>query len=328
LPTPTITGRPRKTIAGYNSDWIACGGNLPVIYEISNTKFPVNTESIAITEVGDEDGEAEFSTDPVPHGLMVGDVITLSGFDDEPTYNGTKTVTVVGSVTSFETGTNYSGNDTGSFILDLVYNNYATEIEVWAGIAPGHPHASEDPIELIGTIRQIPDANNKTRVDISQYIKTKLSSRYDPNQVSWPNDLNAWTDFYIKYRETYTGSSDSFVDDSSQFIGHAVNNTLQFGNPFGNNLYGYVLDTDAYAPDDCLWLTNFDSIVKFEDIDNEASLISNIGSFTTSISPGGSTTFFSGDGYGVYRIPITSDANAEYTISVGNMEPLKVKRYT
>ena len=45
---PVCSNRPRKTINSYTENWVACGGNLPVRYRITNTKFPENSEDATL----------------------------------------------------------------------------------------------------------------------------------------------------------------------------------------------------------------------------------------------------------------------------------------
>ncbi|NRA93293.1 MAG: hypothetical protein HRU26_11520 [Psychroserpens sp.] len=310
---PVCSNRPRKTINSYTENWVACGGNLPVRYRITNTKFPENSEDATLNVLSVVSNAGLAQMEVTGHPYNAGDYVIFTNFTPEDNYNVVARVISDDSANTFTVNIPFTNNDTGN--VQLYYNNYAIEVRVYAGIDSSHPHTAEDPISLIGTIRQIPTdiGANQTNFDISQYVKTKLSSVYDPDQTSWPNDLNAWTDFYIEFREVYTGSVTSFIDDSSNYIGKAVYNTLQFGNDFGGNLYGYVFDTDPNAPD-ASFLTNFNKLLKFETIDNQISIISQEDGFRLSVD--GNTTEYSGNGYGVYRLPITLDKNSDYEVFV------------
>lgn len=318
-----IDSRPIKTISGYESQWNAAGGNLPLVYEMSNFKFPTNIGSPTLvpSSVATDNGRLKITTGAA-HGYTAGDYVKLTG-----DYSGTFRVLFVASTTSFTVNTEFVTGQTVASV-QFAYYNYCYEIRVYAGIDPGHPHAAQDPMALIGTFKQIPDSDNIARVDIGAFIKEKLESTYIDSQTSWPNDLNAWTDFYIETREVYTGSNESFVADTETAI-KAVNNALQFGNAYGGNLYLYVFDTATYAYD-ARFLTSFDRGLYFSGQPKSLSIISNVDTFDLTLTPydgAGNAltpvvTNLTGDGYGVYHLDLSvTDSSAvkfEAVVSSGS----------
>ena len=107
--------------------------------------------------------------------------------------------------------------------------NYYTEVNIYAN---GN---------LISTIRQIPDNNNETKIDVRKYIQTVL--QFNQNGT---NDINGWCEFYIDGTENYVddfGNTQSNPIDNSGNIYYAALSALQFGNERGGNMYDYVLDS-------------------------------------------------------------------------------------
>lgn len=320
---PVITSRPDKTVDGFNSTWISCGGKLPVQYNIQNDKFPTNSFDtiFSVTQINDNGGLAQIQT-AIASPLSVGQYVKLTGFTNTSYLDKVAIIHSVDSVNTFTISISFNGNDTGN--VQRFYNNYATEVRIYAGIDSAHPLTAEDPIELVSTIKQIPESDNITRLDVSQIVKTKLS---DERNIISGNNINSWKDFYIEFREIYTGSSTSFIDDSSTFIGKAAYNTLQFGNSNGGNLIGLFVDDDPLAPT-AKFLTNFERLVYFLGLSSkEISIISNIDTFDLFIEQYDSgnnviqsdTISYSGNGYGLYNLSF-SNINPDASYALVNIE--------
>ncbi len=211
MPLPVIDSRPEKTINNVLSRWNAA--NLPMVYDISNTKWPTNTEDTAFTsktisESAIFPGFAAITLGTTPP-FVAKDWVTIS---NSTKYNGIFQIKSI-FVTALILDTPFTENDTGDAIK--YYQNYTTLIQVNAGIDPAHTHAATKPIELIGTIEQRPNNTTEiTSVDVRKYVKTKLNFNYDESQASFPNDLNAWTDFYIAVAERFDAVVDGLVVDS------------------------------------------------------------------------------------------------------------------
>jgi hypothetical protein len=135
-------------------------------------------------------------------------------------------------------------------------------------------------------------------------------------------NLDAFTGFYIEYGENYDDSDNyslSTLESPYQvdtFEGYAVAGKLPFKNVYSGMYSDYVLTDGSPA----LWLTPIDRLLAVEDKYFDVSFIKNIrGEFwviidkyvadyltLTEVTP------YSDNGIGVYRIPITADANYDY----------------
>lgn len=265
MPLPVIDSRPEKTINNVLSRWNAA--NLPMIYDISNTKWPTNTEDAQVNfiVVSDNDGFARFATGVAGIADVKG-WVTISG---STLYDGIHQVTgTTAAGLNYILNTPFIATDTGQ--IQKYYQNYTLLIRVNAGIDPGHTHAATKPIELIGTIEQRPDSTTGiTLVDVKKYVKNKLNFNYDESQASFPNDLNAWADFYIAVAERFDAVVDGLVVDSVSVFTNdaegvysdiiflkAAASSLPFGYPFGGNLGEYVIDDVPYF-NIAKWMSDF-----------------------------------------------------------------------
>ena len=177
--------------------------------------------------------------------------------------------------------------------------NYRTEIDIYVNGS------------LIGTIKQIPDSNNQTKVDIRKYVQTVL--KYEQNPSVFVDD-NAWCEFYIEGTEEYIdsgGTPQSNTIDNSGEIFYASLSSLQFGNESGGNMYDYVID--PLKTDLAQWLTTFER-GKITDITQyELSIISNnIGFDLEAIQYdingnmlSQNSTTIPNEGYGLYRVGVS-----------------------
>ena len=124
---------------------------------------------------------------------------------------------------------------------------------------------------LVATIKQLPDSDNKTRVDIRKYVQTVLS--LTPSYTG-ENDTNASAEFYITGSEQYLDSSgvaqsNAITGGGSGVVHYASLSALQFGSTNGGNMYDYVLDSSKL--DLAQWMTFFE---RGQLVDNTSFLIS------------------------------------------------------
>lgn len=124
--------------------------------------------------------------------------------------------------------------------------NYYTEVMVYVNGS------------LVGTIKQVPDLNNETKIDIRKYVQSILAFNKGGNgQI----DTNAFAEFYIEGSENYVDSSgvaqsNSITGGGSGVVNFASLSGLQFGNSNGGNMYDYVLDSSKL--DLAKWMTTFE----------------------------------------------------------------------
>ncbi|HET6224654.1 MAG TPA: hypothetical protein VFF27_00150 [Bacteroidia bacterium] len=227
----SITFRPQKDLyavnppdvydeAYYNSRWVS--GHLPIQYKILNTKWPTNSDDTVdnICAVSDVNGFAEINLCGTYNTYLEKEYIKI---DDSTvdSYNGVWQVLSVVNATTIIISAFYDGSATATF--QRYYNNYHNLVKVYAGIPEYHQFESEDEMSLIATLKIQPNESNLSIADISGLIKAKLNCDNDLDQLSTPNDLNAWTGFYIDYAESYDVSDgDEVTQYTSDYTTDAI----------------------------------------------------------------------------------------------------------
>jgi hypothetical protein len=249
----SITFRPQKDlyvdnppdaydVPYYNSRWVS--GHLPIQYKIVNTKWPENTEDDVdnICAVSDVNGCAQINLCGTYETYQKFGYIKIENSSVD-SYNGVWQIIEKLNATTLTLSVAYDGTATGT--AQKYYNNYFNLVKVYAGIPAYHQYESENPMSLIATLKIEPNADNLTVADISGLVKAKLNCDNDLDQISEPNDLNAWTGFYIEYAESYdvsdgievtTFTSAYTTDEVTEDCGI---NVIENGD-FVSNLNGWV----------------------------------------------------------------------------------------
>jgi hypothetical protein len=181
----------------YYSRWSAAF--LPLVYKISNTKFPLNTEDAvdAYTAVTNNNGFAKFDLAGTAYQTYIrGEKVTVTG----TVYSGVyEVIAIQGDQLTLNVA--FSETDTGT--ANKYYDNYATLVRLYAGVPPYHPYAAQDTMTLIGTFSIAPNPSNIAVIDVADLVRQKISKDNDLSASGRPNDLDAWTCFYIEFAETY-----------------------------------------------------------------------------------------------------------------------------
>jgi len=181
----------------YYSRWSAAF--LPLVYKISNTKFPTNTEDAVdtYTAVTNNNGFAKFDLAGTAYQTYIrGEKVLIEG----TVYSGVyEVIAIQGDQLTLNVA--FSETDTGT--ANKYYDNYATLVRLYAGVPAYHPYAAQDPMTLIGTFSIAPNPSNIAVIDVADLVRQKISKDNDLSASGRPNDLDAWTCFYIEYAETY-----------------------------------------------------------------------------------------------------------------------------
>ena len=181
----------------YYSRWSAAF--LPLVYKISNTKFPNNTEDAVdtYTAVTNNNGFAKFDLAGTAYQTYIrGQKVLVEG----TVYSGVyEVIAIQGDQLTLNVA--FSATDTGT--ANKYYDNYATLVRLYAGVPGYHPYAAQDPMTLIGTFSIAPNPSNIAVIDVADLVRQKISKDNDLSASGRPNDLDAWTCFYIEYAETY-----------------------------------------------------------------------------------------------------------------------------
>jgi len=253
--------------------------HLPIIYKLKSTIWPTNAADTArtITTFSNYNGYTYLN--------LSGDVKTTGTASalEQVILSGTS-VDGVYQIVNWFSDTNividlpYSGaNVLSSGTAQYYYWNYHAKIKIYAGISSGHALTTFKPHELIATIKAVPDSNGVITINISDYIKEKISIvKNDLLLSTVPNNIDAWSNFYITYAESYDDSNmytveeyvTSYTDDSGTFEGYALNSILPFKTKSSGYLSEYVSGVTAATTQK--FLTAFDEPVltpgKFWDI--------------------------------------------------------------
>lgn len=222
--------------------WVTAGNKRPLEYKFSTPRFPDSSQSsvtdYAVSNTLDENGLTQFTLlGGYSDNYSVGEYVQVTG---SPDYNGIHRIVDTPTSTSIVLDFPYvSAEDTG--VVRKYFHNYELKIRVYAGINTDHQDTALDPIGLIGEFAVVPfieDGDNVAIADVSQFVKTKLSS------VTQEKNINLWTDFYIEFAENYEGiGGDSFTSDDDN-VRHAVYAALQDSNLMNS----YVVDSERYTP--------------------------------------------------------------------------------
>ncbi len=137
--------------------------------------------------------------------------------------------------------------------IQLYYGNYNVIVRVYAGINASHEWTALKPYELAATLELIPDDNNEVFFSINEILKAYVQSKNDLLIGSYPNNIDAWVNFYIEYGEQYDSSNgytvgttlSSFTSDQSTFEVMAVNAVLPFKNIHSGYMSEYIINNSA-----------------------------------------------------------------------------------
>ena len=237
----------------YYSRWSAA--HLPLVYKISNTKFPTNSEDSidSYTEVLNRNGYARFNLSGSGYeNYIVGEKVRVTG----SIYSGIYEVKEVVAGEYITLNITYSATSTGT--IQRYYENYSVLVKLYAGIPPEHPLQAIDPMSYVGTFAIAPNLSNISIIDVADLVKQKINQNNDINGTGRPNDLNAWTSFYIEYAETYDTYASAFPetyvsDYEIDTLEGCTSLSITNGN-FASNLNGWLQTSNPFGFQSLTWL--------------------------------------------------------------------------
>jgi hypothetical protein len=299
--------------------------HLPIVYKLSNTAWPTNSIDTARTMIAVEDYNGytrlTFSgalKSSEPDAL---EFIEISGTTN---YDGVYQILYNDGVSLFYIDLPYSAAvDTAltNATAQYYYNNYHIKVQVWGGLNLGHRYYAQEPYELLATLDLVPDENNEVKFSIHEILKENIAIKNNLQLSTLPNNLDAFTQFFIKYAEVYDDSDGTtlststvtYTSDLSLFEGRAVNAILPFKNVYSGALSEYISE-DANQK----FLTDFETPVLFEgkyfDLsllwEGDVSLFFRLqyylnGVLQSTVNDSSFDCFYTG----VYRISIASNCN-------------------
>jgi hypothetical protein len=258
--------------------------HLPIVYKLSNTNWPINTEDTArtITAVTDSNGYCALalSGDIKTTGAAIAlDFVKITNSGQDGAFDDLDGVYQIISYTNettfvidlpFSNGTDLSLTAIGAAsdaLIQFYYNNYHNKVQVWGGMNNGHTYYAQEPYELLATLDLVPDENNEVKFSIHEIIKNNIAIKNNLQLSTLPNNMDAWTGFFIKYAEVYDDSDGTtlgtteptYTSDLATFEGYAVNAILPFKNTYSGALSEY-----AGGDEDAKFLTSFVTPTLFE----------------------------------------------------------------
>jgi hypothetical protein len=226
--------------------------HLPIIYKLSNTLWPVNSvdtvRTMTVTNVNGFCAIAASGDIKATGSAAKLEFVKITNAGD---YNGVYQIISYTNDTTFSIDLAYSSAaDTALTAgnIQYYYNNYVAKVEVWGGLNVEHEFYSVEPYELLATLDLIPDEDGICKFSISDILKQNIAIKNNLLLGTLPNNLDAFTKFFIKYGEEYDDSDGttlsrstvSYTSDYSSFQGYAVNAKLPFKNVYSGALSEYI----------------------------------------------------------------------------------------
>lgn len=292
---------------------------LPIVYRVSNDKWPTNSvDSINLIVLNSDDNGFTSLTLAAPFSANALEFLKISGASTAEANGVWQIVEVVSTnVIVINLPYEFSGSLVGAAV-QYYYNNYQVKVKIFSGLNATSPWESRKPYEEVAELSLTPDEDNLVMFSVSDYIKMKVAIKNNLTLFSLPLNLDAFTGFYISIAESYDDSDNyslfttesSFAQDS--FEGYAIAGKLPFKNVYAGDYADFVYTSGSPAR----WLTNRSRLLAVEGYYFDISFIKNIIGeffvrFTKYISDYGITedVQYTDQGIGVYRIPVTPDAN-------------------
>lgn len=302
---------------------------LPIVYKLANDRWPINTvdEETTVSSTANDNGFLEIvASDDIKVGMNLLEYVKISN-SPVAAYNGVWQIIEVIDDDQIVIDAPYTASSLAGASIQYYYNNYQVKVKIYAGLPTGHPWEDKKPYEEIAELSLTPDSDNQVMFSVADYIQGKVAIKNNTTLYSLPLNLDAFTSFYISTSETFDDSDNytintnesGFTDDT--YEGWAIAGKLPFKNTYAGDFADYVYVEDAPAS----WLTLFPRLVAMEDRYFDIAFIKNVeGDFTLQIDKyiadyltESEDVEFTDQGIGVYRLPITPDADFDtFCISV------------
>lgn len=316
--------------------------HLPIVYELESDIFPNNTgeesyQPNTVVSFANNSGYVQINLAQALSDPEELSKIELVGGTMAGVYQIITVLQPWSVVIDLAYSSGYSF--TGSVVVKY-YDNYAINVNIYAGLESGHPWESEKPFELAATLKFIPDSDNKVKFSIAEILKGYIETRNKLDLDTLPNNADFMVSFYISYFETYdqsdgeeitTFTSETITDSVT---GYATNSKLEFKSLNSGHMSDYINSGTATGK----WLTTFDRpfiiVGQFFDLSFINQFTGNI-TITTFKRAGmvvtQEDTVLTNPGKGIIRLPVIAEAGYdEYCIqasipgSSGSTGPLSL----
>lgn len=197
----TVINTPTKERGTTQSNWVACHN--PVVFKIQTDAQPNTRDSAEnYTSVREVSGKAVFTLLSTLNAEWYAPFlkIELSG----TLYNSIATIERY-DPDNLEVYTNlpFNGDDSGQAVK--YYDAYLIEVLPTIGLPLTHPWAGQKP-ETEALVQEIAPLDGVSVFDLQTQLQRDVNSNNDLKQPSFPNDLDAFTGFRLKYRESFIDS--------------------------------------------------------------------------------------------------------------------------
>lgn len=257
--------------------------HLPIVYKISNNRYPTNSVDTTRTITG-LSNSSNFAQIALSGSLGTFEDLAFVKISNAPNsdLNGIYQVIDKLSTSSVILNVAYSTFTNATIIgasIQLYYGNYNVVVRVYAGLNSSHDWTAEKPYELAATLELIPDEDNMVSFSVNDILKAYVKTENNLLLATLPNNIDAYTNFYISTAEQYDTSNGytvstfqtGFTSDLATFEGTAVNSMLEFKNIHSGYLSEYLM-TNATAK----FLTLFSVPVLFSCSDDNPDCYSDI----------------------------------------------------
>lgn len=305
--------------------------HLPIVYKLSNTRWPTNSVDTArtISSISDDNGYVNLN---LSGSLGTFEDLSFIKISNSPDSDFDGVYQIIDKLSTSDVTINLSYSSvTASGItgatIQLYYSNYNIVVKVYAGLNSSHTWADQKPYALVATLELIPESDNTVMFSINEYLKDKNMVTNNLLLATLPNNIDAFKQFYIEVAEQYDTSDGytvgtfegAFASDQSEFEGYAVNAMLEFKNIQSGYLSDYVMNNSTAK-----FLTLFTIPVLFscsEDLPDCYQDVSFINKFSGATLRLKQQYYSNGalqitalaeitsSGEGVYRVPIESDCS-------------------
>lgn len=231
--------------------------HLPIVYELSNNKYPVNSVDTTrtISSISNDNGLVNLNLSGSLGTFEDLSFVKISNCPDSD-YDGVYQILDKLATNDVTINLDYTSTPASAITgatIQLYYSNFNIVVNVYAGINSSHEWTAQKPYELVGTLEFIPDESNRIRFSIHDLLKSYVETKNNTLLGTLPNNIDAWTQFYIEYAEQYDTSNgytvstlqSSFTSDQINFEGYAVNAILPFKNLYSGYLSEYLMTNNT-----------------------------------------------------------------------------------
>lgn len=291
--------------------------HLPIVYELESDIYPNNSAEETYTpntvvSQADSSGYTQINLIEALSDPTVYSKIELVGTGPLAGVYQILTVLQPWSVVidlAYSASNSFSG-----YVIVKYYDNYAINVNVYAGLTSDHRWEDRKQIELAATLKFVPDDNGQVKFSIAELLRAYIQNRNNLTLDTLPNNLDFIVGFYISYYESYDESDGeditTFEGDVTEddFFGYALNAKLEFKSESVSHLSEYLDSGSTYAR----WLTLFESPIIMVGRFFDLSFINQYNGVDIIITKNGVEYLtISEPGIGIIRVTIEAESGEE-----------------